>query len=121
MPRCGRRWSRAGHISARSTRSRTSRSRMRTSPRADAVPAPALVLIGIASVQFGAAIARTLFDEVGPAGIVMLRIVFAAVLLVLIWRPALRGHGRRDLWLAGAFGLTLAAMNLSFYEALDHI
>jgi inner membrane transporter RhtA len=51
----------------------------------------------------------------------MLRIVFAAVLLMALVRPTLRGHGRGDLWLAGAFGLTLAAMNLSFYEALDHI
>jgi inner membrane transporter RhtA len=51
----------------------------------------------------------------------MLRIVFASVLLLLLWRPTLRGHERRDLWLAGAFGLTLAAMNLTFYEALDHI
>jgi inner membrane transporter RhtA len=51
----------------------------------------------------------------------MLRIVFAALLLVLLWRPTLRGHARRDLWLAGAFGLTLAAMNLSFYESIDHI
>src|SRR4051794_40960377 len=51
----------------------------------------------------------------------MLRIVFAAVLLMALVRPSLRGHGRSDLWLAGAFGLTLGAMNLTFYEALDHI
>jgi inner membrane transporter RhtA len=51
----------------------------------------------------------------------MLRIVFAAVVLMALWRPALRGHERGGLWLAGAFGLTLAAMNLTFYEALDHI
>jgi inner membrane transporter RhtA len=50
-----------------------------------------------------------------------MRIAFAAIILMLLWRPALRGHERSDLWLAGAFGLTLAAMNLSFYEALDRI
>jgi inner membrane transporter RhtA len=85
------------------------------------VPPTALVLVGIASVQFGSAIARTLFDDVGPGGTVMMRIVFAAVLLALIWRPSLRGHERGDLWLAGAFGLTLAAMNFSFYESIDRI
>jgi inner membrane transporter RhtA len=79
------------------------------------------VLIGIGSVQFGAAIARTLFDDVGPAGTVMMRIVFASVMLVVLWRPTLRGHDRADLWLAGAFGFSLAAMNFTFYEALDHI
>jgi inner membrane transporter RhtA len=85
------------------------------------VPPTVLVLIGIGSVQFGSAIARTLFDDVGPGGTVMMRIVFAAVLLALIWRPSLRGHERGDLWLAAAFGLTLAAMNFSFYESIDRI
>src|SRR3954462_1920545 len=121
MPRFGPRSSPAGHTSARSTRSRTSRSRTKTSRRTSAVPAPALVLVGIASVQWGAAIATTLFDDVGPGGTVMLRIVFAAVMLVLLWRPSLRGHEAGDLWLAAAFGLSLAAMNLTFYEALDRI
>jgi inner membrane transporter RhtA len=79
------------------------------------------VLIGIGSVQFGAAIARTLFDDVGPAGTVLMRIAFAAVVLVLLWRPSLRGHEAGDLWLAGAFGVSLAAMNFTFYEAIDHI
>jgi inner membrane transporter RhtA len=51
----------------------------------------------------------------------MMRIVFAAVMLAVIWRPSLRGHERGDLWLAAAFGLTLAAMNLSFYESIDRI
>jgi inner membrane transporter RhtA len=51
----------------------------------------------------------------------MLRIALAAVLLVLLWRPSLRGHDRTDLWLAGAFGVSLAGMNFSFYQALDHI
>jgi inner membrane transporter RhtA len=51
----------------------------------------------------------------------MLRVVFAAIILVLLWRPTLRGHERGDLWLAAAFGLSLAAMNLTFYEALDRI
>lgn len=33
----------------------------------------------------------------------------------------MRGHERRDLWLAAAFGLSLAGMNLSFYESLERI
>jgi inner membrane transporter RhtA len=102
-------------------RSRTSRSRTKTSPRAEQVPAPALVLVGVASVQFGAAIARTLFDDVGPSGTVMMRIAFASLILVLVWRPSLRGHDARDLWLAAAFGLSLAGMNFTFYQAIDHI
>jgi inner membrane transporter RhtA len=66
-------------------------------------------------------LARTLFDDVGPAGTVMMRIAFAAVVLALFWRPSLRAHSRRDLWLAVAFGVSLAGMNFTFYESLDHI
>jgi inner membrane transporter RhtA len=62
-----------------------------------------------------------MFDDVGPAGTVMMRIAFASVMLVLLWRPSLRGHERGDLWLAAAFGLSLAGMNFTFYQALDHI
>ena len=51
----------------------------------------------------------------------MLRIVFAALLLGALWRPSPRGHRRADLWLAAAFGLSLAAMNLSFYESIQRI
>ena len=83
--------------------------------------ATALVLGGIVSVQVGAAFATTLFDELGPGGTVFLRIAFAAVLLLVIWRPPLRlgeGAARRDVVL---LGLVLAGMNLSFYVALDRI
>ena len=51
----------------------------------------------------------------------MIRIVFAAIILAALWRPSLRGHGRPDLLLVGAFGLTLAAMNVTFYESIDRI
>jgi inner membrane transporter RhtA len=87
----------------------------------DRVPAPGLVLVGIASVQVGAAFATKLFDNLGPAGTVLLRVLFAAVVLCAIWRPRPRDHSANDLRLAALFGLCLAFMNLSFYEALDRI
>jgi inner membrane transporter RhtA len=85
------------------------------------LPAPALVLGAVASVQFGAALARTLFDRAGPGGTVLLRVLFAAVVLLAVARPRVRGRASADLRLAAAFGVALAAMNLSFYEALDRI
>jgi inner membrane transporter RhtA len=81
----------------------------------------ALVLMAICSVQFGAALAKTLFDDVGPGGTVLLRVVLAAVVLLALWRPRLRGLTRRDLLLVVAFGVSLAGMNLAFYAALDRI
>jgi len=84
-------------------------------------PSPSLVVGGIASVQFGSAIAATLFHRVGPAGTVLLRLTSATVVLLALWRPRVRGRTRRELLLAGTFGLVLAGMNLSFYEALARI
>jgi len=87
----------------------------------DAVPPQVLMLTGIASVQFGSAFAATLFDRAGPAGVVLLRLAFAAVLLVPLARPKLAGCGRPELLAVGAFGLALAGMNWSFYEALHRL
>jgi len=80
-----------------------------------------LVLIGIGSVQFGAAFANTLFDEAGPAGVVLLRLFLSAVILLTIARPSLRGRSRADMGAAIMFGVVLAAMNWSFYEAINRL
>ncbi len=98
--------------------------RVVTQPRSspfDRLPAPGLVLVGIASVQVGAAFATKLFVHIGPAGTVLLRVLFAAVVLWALWRPRPREHTKADLRVVALFGLTLAFMNLSFYEALDRI
>jgi inner membrane transporter RhtA len=84
------------------------------------LPGPVLVIAAAGSVQFGAALATTLFDDVGPAGASALRVGLAAVVLVAFWRPSLRIPAA-DLRLAGALGLTLGVMNLGFYEALERI
>lgn len=88
---------------------------------ADRVPPVALVVAGATSVQFGAALAATIFDDVGPAGASMLRLVFAALVLAVAWRPAVRGLARADARLVVAFGLALGGMNFAFYGALDRI
>lgn len=73
------------------------------------------------SVQLGAALAKGLFDSLGPGGTVFLRIVFAALLLVVLWRPRLRGYSRSGYMVAVLFGLVLAAMNFSIYLSFDRI
>ena len=72
-------------------------------------------------MQFGAALARTLFDDAGPAGTVFVRVGIAAAVLALLWRPPFRGHSRDEWRLAVAFGISLAVMNFFFYEALARI
>lgn len=93
----------------------------RAPSQAVAPSALGLVLAGVTSVQFGAAIAKGLFDDLGPSGTSLVRLGLAAAILVAVWRPRVRGRERGDLRLAVAFGLALGFMNLTFYEALDRI
>ncbi|MHB8531775.1 MAG: EamA family transporter, partial [Solirubrobacteraceae bacterium] len=84
-------------------------------------PSGVLVVGAIASIQFGAALAATLFARVGPAGTVWLRLLFGSLVLLAVARPSLGGRTRAELGLAVAFGLVLGAMNLSFYESVQRI
>ena len=89
--------------------------------RAGATPAILLVVAGLACQEVGASLAVLLFPAVGPLGMVMLRLVFSAVILLLIARPALRGYSRAAwrgvIW----FGAVLATMNALFYLALERL
>jgi inner membrane transporter RhtA len=62
-----------------------------------------------------------LFPDVGPRGTVLLRLGLSAVLLLAVARPRMSGHRRSDLGRAVLFGLVLAGMNATFYEALSRI
>ena len=89
--------------------------------RAEAIPAPLLVLGGIVSVQFGGAVAAQLVPEIGAGGSVLLRVGIAALVLLAVARPRLRGYTRRAWATAIAFGIALGCMNWSFYGSLAHL
>jgi inner membrane transporter RhtA len=72
-------------------------------------------------VQFGGALAVHLFAWVGPGGAVLLRLVSASVVLLVLSPPRVAGATGRQLLLAVLFGVVLATMNLTFYEALNRI
>ncbi|HWJ61121.1 MAG TPA: EamA family transporter [Acidimicrobiales bacterium] len=83
---------------------------------------PVLLVLGsMLSLQFGAAIATHLFDEVGSAGASALRLGLAALVLLVWSRPDVRSwspaHRRSVLLL----GLSMAVMNFAFYEAVSRI
>ncbi|MGW2258120.1 EamA family transporter [Streptomyces sp. NPDC004749] len=81
----------------------------------------ALVVAGGLSVQFGAAVAVLLMPMTGPIGVVTLRLTLAAVVMLAVCRPALRGHSRADWGTVVAFGAAMAGMNGLFYQAADRI
>ena len=89
--------------------------------RLSSVPAPLLVFAGVVSVQFGGALAATLVPEIGSGGSVVMRLLFATVILVAIARPRFRGHSRRAWLTVIGFGLALGLMNFSFYGSLAHL
>jgi len=84
------------------------------------VPPPALVLVGIVSVQVGAALARELFTMTGALGAASLRLVFAGVVMLVLWRPSLRLSGVAWRAVIG-YGVVLAGMNMLFYQAIARI
>ncbi len=86
-----------------------------------AVPPVALVLVAIASVQVGSSFAKDLFSAAPPLAVAWLRLVTATVLLTLVARPRLRGRPRAQWGVVLAYGLVMAAMNLSFYLAIQRI
>jgi len=79
-----------------------------------------MVFGSITSIQIGSAVATSLFDRIGPAGAMFLRAVFATAMLWVIWRPP-RRIPREQFWLVMLFGLSLAAVGLSFFAAIDRI
>lgn len=80
-----------------------------------------LVLAGIASVQFGAAIAKGLFDEIGPTSMVFLRLATSAIVLLVLARPTLPGRSGGDWLVALGYGASLATMNWSIYQSFARI
>ena len=89
-----------------------------------AVPAPALVLVSVAAVQFGSALATLVFPILGVSGTVAMRIVFSALLLLAFsarrirrYPQVLKEHGLPLL----SLGICICAMNLFFYQSISRI
>lgn len=94
---------------------------MRSSRGAGQIPAPLLAVTAIASVQFGSGLARTLFDDLGPAGVTLLRLALSALTLLVITRPRVHEWPRRTWAAAALLGVAMAGMNLVFYLAIQTV
>ncbi|RZJ68848.1 MAG: DMT family transporter [Flavobacterium sp.] len=83
-------------------------------------PVPA-VLLSIISVQCGAAIAKGLFPEIGAAATASLRIGLSAIILLVAFRPNLTKLNAKQWKYVILYGLSLGAMNMVFYMAIERI
>lgn len=83
---------------------------------------PYAALFGsIVTLCVGTSFAKSLFPAVGAPGTTAYRVTFAALILLLIWRPWRHPIGRADLRKVAAYGAAVGVMNLSFYMALRTI
>lgn len=89
--------------------------------RSTSTTAIGLVVVGLCCQEVGASLAVVLFPQVGPLGMVMLRLVFSALILGLIARPSWRGRTRAAWVGVVQLGLALAVMNGFFYLALERL
>lgn len=80
-----------------------------------------LVLVAVVSVQIGSALAKDLYAHTGPLSVTWLRLTVGAVVLGIVARPRWRGRTPSDWgWVLG-YGVAMAAMNLTFYLAIQRI
>jgi inner membrane transporter RhtA len=80
-----------------------------------------LVVVGIISVQVGAAFAKDLFGTISPTAIVWLRLVTSALVLTAIARPRLQARSRDDWMVVAGFGVSLGVMNWAIYQSFARI
>lgn len=85
------------------------------------IPAPLFCLAAMFTVQTGIALSTPLFPTLGVAGTTSLRLLLAAVVLLLWTRPRLRGRSPRDLLSAVLLGLASAGMTLLFADAVHRL
>ena len=81
-----------------------------------------MFVLGATSQYVGAVIAVELFDEIAPASVAWLRIIGAAIALLLVsGRHLFSPFTRADLVAMSVFGVATALMNTFFYLAIDRL
>jgi len=89
-------------------------------------PQPTTVALGalflaMAVVTLGASLAKGLFPLIGAEGAAGLRLVLAALMLAILFKPWRLRIGRDNWRSLAVYGATLGVMNLLFYKALAYI
>lgn len=98
-----------------------SRRQARRTVESRAAAGTAMVVGTSASIQIAAAAAHDLFRQLTPLGTSALRFILGAGILLVAVRPRIPGRDRAA-WLAiAAYGFSLAALNITFFEAIERL
>lgn len=79
------------------------------------------LFLAMLSIQTGAGVAKSLFPLTGAAAAASLRLSFAALILIFLWRPWRYKFSKTQRMHLILYGSSLGLMNLSFYFALERI
>jgi inner membrane transporter RhtA len=80
-----------------------------------------LALVAMISIQTGAALAKRLFPVIGSSGATAWRLAFAALVLLVVWRPWRVRPSWREARMIVIYGLAMGLMNSLFYMSLNRI
>ena len=87
----------------------------------DSASPEVLFIVAAVSQYLGAALAFSIFDNLGTSTVATLRVLGAALILILLRRSWRRSLKDLDMFWTASFGIVLAGMNLCFYLAIDNL
>ena len=87
----------------------------------DSASPEVLFIVAAVSQYLGAALAFSIFDNLGTSTVATLRVLGAALILILLRRSWRRSLKDLDMFWTSSFGIVLAGMNLCFYLAIDNL
>jgi inner membrane transporter RhtA len=83
---------------------------------------PIIAVLGsIVSLTVGTSYGKQLFPLIGPGGTAAYRVVFASLLLLIVWRPWRVRLSLKDAKAIALYGVTLGLMNFVFYQAINKL
>lgn len=80
-----------------------------------------MMVTSAVSNQFGAAVGSLAFDAIGPVGVVAIRQIVGAAVLMPTVRPPLHRFTRAQWWPILLLGVVFVSMNLGLYTAVDRL
>ena len=80
-----------------------------------------LIVIGSLGIQLSSAASAGMFDALGSGAVSALRMLIAAAVLCVLFRPRIRGRSRASWVGILVYGVAMAAMNFSLYAAIDRL